>query len=496
MENCFSCFTCEKGVIPTITKEDLDKKIANGEPIPQEWFVQDNCESCVTCEKCFTAEGNCESCVSCEKCFTGQQPVAEDCINCFTCQKCDTAQEGNCEKCVTCEKCFTGQTGQPGPQGTVQSMTYFLFPTNECNLRCTYCYAEKTPPTMDLDMMNKAIAFIIFDEEKRVPNRQISIQFFGGEPTLKWDLLVHAVETMEKLAQEHLGGRKIKFGMTTNGTLLNEERLKWMKAHDFKPLLSLDGRRETHNKHRLYKDGSGSWDDIPFDLYLQYFPNPEIRPTILPDTVENWPEDLAWFHSKGCYNIATEVAYEDDWNDEAMEKAWKTYRKLADMYIDLRKKGQPVWMKFIQDGFNFLGGDRQTGSVCGIAFNSIAIDAKGKLFACQRYASFSNPALALGDIENGWDEMKLRQANNFNREMMFPDPKSGFDCETCVARWRCKGGCNAMNFQCNGDRRIILENHCKFQRMWAELSLYALSATGELHKKIQGGGEHTCSPRR
>jgi uncharacterized protein len=336
---------------------------------------------------------------------------------------------------------------------------------------------------MTKETVDQTIKFIIEEEEKRIPNREINIQFFGGEPTMKWDLLKYTIETMNREAQQKLG-RPIKWGMTTNGTLLNEERLQYLKSVNLTILLSLDGRRETHNKHRIYPDGRGSWDDIPLDLIIKYYgTNIEIRPTILPDTIETWVDDLAWFHAKGLYTVATEVAYEDDWNEENMKKARKMYETLGEIYIELKKKGQNCWMKFIDDGRNFLGNTKQTGWVCGIGRNSIAIDANGFLYACQRYASFSDPSLNLGNVRDGFDEKKLADCNDMKREYMYPDPKSGFDCETCPALWRCRGGCNAMNYQCNNDRKMILENICKFQRLWAEVSLKVLSATGELWNK-------------
>ena len=426
-EKCEKCYVCESGVSPDITAEQMKELQEKGLEIPSSWFIEkpkDGCDSCFSCEKCFTAEGSCDSCFSCEKCFESQEKQGV-CDSCFSCEKCFESQEEKCENCFSCEKCFQSQESDTSEQP--RSVTYFFFPTNECNLRCDYCYAEKTPPVMDKKTVDSAIDFIMYEEPKRIKRNGLSIQFFGGEPTIQWDMLVYIVEQIRKIGQE-TNQKNIRFGMTTNGTLLNEDRISWMKKNKIMPLLSVDGRKETHNKHRVYANGKGSWDDIPFDTFLKYFPNPEIRPTILPDTVGDWIEDLKWFHSKGCYTVATEVAYEADWDDEAMQKAFKTYSQMAMIYVDLKKKGQKCWMKFIEDGKGFLGKKKQTGHVCGIARNSVAIDAKGDLYACQRYASFRNPVLILGNVFDGWDEVKLRQTNNFKREMMSPDPKSGFDC--------------------------------------------------------------------
>lgn len=437
----------------------------------------------------------CENCFSCEKCFTGQE-VGSGCEHCFSCEKCFTGQD-NCEKCFTCERCYKSQSGsQPGQQK--YGITYFLFPTNNCNLRCKYCYATKTEPEMDEKIFQATLNFLFNLESQRIPNREIHVQFFGGEPTMRWDLLTRFVEEGNKLAAQK-GMLEPRWGMTTNATLLNEERMKWLKAHKIGPLFSIDGRPETHDKYRVTVGGEGSFKRIPFELIKKYFPGSEIRPTIMPDTVGNWFEDLKWFHSHGFYAVATEVAYEADWTEEAMEVARKTYNKMGDYYIDhyfRRKKGEDVpklWMKFIDDGKNFLGARSQCGGICGTGRNTVAINAKGYLFACQRYASFADSEIALGDVWKGFDAEKLKWWNDMKREYMYPDPKGPFKCETCPALWKCRGGCNAMNYQVCGDRNIVLQNHCKFQRLWAEITLRVLAATGELWEKLKV--PETCTTR-
>lgn len=406
--------------------------------------------------------------------------VGTKCKNCFVCQKCDADQSG----CSEVAKRVGGQQVQ------MMNITYFVFLTNNCNLRCDYCYATKTQPEMDEETVIRTIKFIFTDEEERLSKRNIGVQFFGGEPTVKWDLLVYFVEQANKIAIEK--GTRIRWGMTTNGTLLDRDRLRWLRHHKFEPLFSIDGKRETHDKHRKTVGGKDSFDMIPINLITKYFPNAEIRPTIMPDTIADFVKNLKWFYSKGFYRIATEVAYEAEWTDEAMEEARKVYEKLGDIYIQRKRRGLPMWMKFIDDGLKMAnaGAKEQVGPVCGIARNSVAIKATGDLYACQRYASFADETLKLGDIWKGWNKQKLAEANNFGREMMMPDPKGDFFCDECPALYKCRGGCNAMNYQCNGDRRFILQNHCRFHRLWAEIALRVASATGDLWKgdnRRQGG---------
>jgi uncharacterized protein len=430
MKDCISCYTCEKGIVKHITVNEFRKaKEANAVPI--DWFLNDAMR---------------------------------------------------CENCVDCQKCYSGQgAGTEGRKGG-NSVNYFLFLTNECNLRCSYCYATKVPLVMTRETIEQVKLFLTRDEELRIGAHETSVQFFGGEPTLRWDDLQCFVTEFTAL-YDKLYGRKVRWGMTTNATQLTRERLEFMKQYGITPLLSIDGRPETHDIHRRCIDGSGSSQLIDIDLIREYFPTAEIRPTITPESIENWMDDVKWFHSKGFYIVATEVAYEANWTDEKMAAARRTYEALADVYVERRMTGQPAWMKFIEDGLAFAGVPEQKGKVCGIGLGGLAIDSAGKLYACQRYASMSDPSLALGDIWRGLDEHKLATAQNLSREDMVPDPASGYQCAGCVARWRCRGGCNAMNYQVTGDRRYITKSHCDFHRMWAEISLVALARTGELFGK-------------
>jgi len=441
--DCGSCYTCENGIIPSVTADMMKSVLDSCEQtqIPKKWLTENI--------------GNCEKCVTCEKGYGGEPKQ---------------------------EQCKIGlQDNKKGPKPI--SVTYFLFPTNECNLRCTYCYATKQPYVMSQETLSKTLDFIFnrdrqrFKEKGELQPRSINIQFFGGEPTICWDTIVKAVEVGNKIVDKT---ETVRWGMTTNCTLLNREKLRWLRHNNFKLLLSIDGPPAIHDKHRKTVAGKGSSHMIPINLLAEYFPNCEIRPTITPETVESFPGTLKWFYSKEFFTVATEVAYEADWTDEAMEKARKTYYELAQIYIKRKNARLPLWMKFIEDGRSSLGKVRQRGGVCGTGERSLAIDGLGFFYSCQRYASFSDRSIALGNVVSGFDEKKLAVANDFKREYMQPEPNGDFFCDECPALWRCKGGCNAMNYQVTGDRKFVMENHCKFQRLWAEMGLMALSATGEL----------------
>lgn len=396
----------------------------------------------------------------------------------------------NCLNCFTCQKGVApGAAAKVPVQGGANEsgMTYFIFTTNECNLRCSYCYATKTPRHMDEKTAAATIAFVAAQE--RAHNRPVSFQFFGGEPTSRWNELVRFIRD----ARAVLGamGKRPRFGMTTNATLLDEERMITLRQNDVTVLFSIDGRPETHDRHRRLADGSGSARLIRMDLIQRYFPNAEIRPTIMPDTVATWMDDLRWFYAQEFFTVATEVCYEAEWTAETLDAARRTYEAMAEEYVRRKRARLPVWMKFIEDARSFIGqSDGRWGDVCGTAKQTLAIDADGGVFACQRYASYSDPALRIGDVGRGVDPARLAAVQALRREWMTPPPRPGLLCDECVARHRCRGNCNASNFQLCGDRRTIHESYCVFLKMWAKIAFWALAATGELWPHGGGGPAH------
>lgn len=121
--------------------------------------------------------------------------------------------------------------------------------TDACNLACRYCFVEQHPHYMTLDIAKQAVHFILDNLEKKNKkfnkNDRASITFFGGEPTLMWDEII--VPLTNYIKENEF---PINLGMTTNGTLLNKEKISFLKEHNFSILLSADGNEYTQNFNR------------------------------------------------------------------------------------------------------------------------------------------------------------------------------------------------------------------------------------------------------
>lgn len=451
-------------------------------------------------------EAPCKNCFTCEtkvdKTWTKEMVEADRasrCKNCFSCQQnVSKKPEGGSQdefdaRCQNCYRCETDvskdiKADLSKPQGAgPPTFTWYLFPTNGCNIACSYCYAHNKPGKMTRETMHEMLNFLFI----RQPHKNINCHFFGGEPTVMWEMLVDIVQMGNEMAAN--SGVTVTWSMTTNGTLLTEEKLQWIKANFRGFLLSLDGRPETHDKYRVTAKGDGTHELIPVDRILEMFPNCEVRPTINPDTAADWFEDYKWLRNKGFKSIAIEPNYEVEWSLEQIQAYENTLRQLGKYWLYARMSGKPIRMKFVDETVTGLK-QRQPpdGRMCGVGFNCSAIDHRGMLYACQRYASYNNPEkFAIGDIQSGFDEFKLLETQALFRSQVTGDVSKGFNCATCSVRMFCHKGCNAANIKFMDDRRVSLPMYCILQKSSVKIGLETLNEAGLLGIG-QSDGQQKC----
>lgn len=167
--------------------------------------------------------------------------------------------------------------------------------TEECNLRCGYCYINNKPGTMSKNTALKAVE-LLFAENK--PPNDVSIAFFGGEPLLKPKMIEFIHDYAINKSEETR--RKISFSMTTNGTLLSEENAEMIERLGIKVTISLDGIKESHDKHRRTITGEGSFHLIEKNIKRALrLPNISVRLTVSPETAAILPQNIEGYLKKG-----------------------------------------------------------------------------------------------------------------------------------------------------------------------------------------------------
>ena len=133
---------------------------------------------------------------------------------------------------------------------------------HDCNLACRYCFAEEGEyhgrrALMSYETGKQALDFLIANSGSR---RNLEVDFFGGEPLMNWDVVKQLVAYGRE--QEKLHDKHFRFTLTTNGVLLNDEIMEFANKEMDNVVLSIDGRKEVHDRMRPFRKGAGSYDLI------------------------------------------------------------------------------------------------------------------------------------------------------------------------------------------------------------------------------------------
>ncbi len=314
--------------------------------------------------------------------------------------------------------------------------------THDCNLACTYCYAgckrrRAMTPSVARQALDFAFAF-------HSPKRQLG--FFGGEPLLEWELLKESTVLAEKLAAQT--GTRLQKTVTTNGTLLTEQRVDWLREHGFHIALSLDGNRDMHDATRPFADGRSSFAAARRGLRLLLARFPESEVVVVPDpvNVRHLAAGVRFLaEEEKVRRIAINPNFYARWDEAAMARWRRAFEEIGDFYLAWHRKGEPVAINFIdgkvitrlKDGFEPC--DR-----CNFGEREIAVAPSGRLYPCERLIGEDTDAtMAIGTVDGGFDEAKrervLARRGNVDR-----------DCLGCAFRNRCMNWCCCINYTLTG----------------------------------------------
>jgi uncharacterized protein len=357
-------------------------------------------------------------------------------------------------------------------KGTSYIKALCLNIAHDCNLKCKYCFAEEGEykgkrQLMTAEVGKKAIDFVI---KHSGPRKNIEIDFFGGEPLLVFDTIKEIVEYGR--SEEKKYGKNIRFTMTTNGTLLNDEIMEYIDKNMGNIVLSIDGRKEVNDSVRVRADGSGIYENIvPKYKKMaemrgeskQYY----VRGTFTRNNTDFY-EDVKHMAELGFKEISIEpvVLPEGDelsLREEDLPVIFKQYDKLYQYMLERHKEGNEF--KFYHFNINLQGGPcvykRIAG--CGAGHEYVAITPEGDVYPCHQFVG--NLDFKLGDIFE--DKLDEGISMNFKEAHIYNKPK----CKDCWARFYCSGGCQANNFNFNNDIHVPYELGCKMQKKRIECAI-------------------------
>lgn len=353
------------------------------------------------------------------------------------------------------------------------------------------CFEQKHPHHMSLQTAKDTVDFLANNAQKQ--NDVPSINFFGGEPTLMWDSII--VPTVLYAKEKH---QKFNFGITTNGILLTEDKLQFMKEHHFGLLLSIDGDKETQNINRPLKNGGHSFEILEpkLPMILQYYPNVMFRSTVTPDTCNDLFHNMMFAAESGFKNYFVIPNCFEEWSEECKLILANEMGKYTDYYIEtMRNNKQPILFSQMEQNFpkiiqrnNCITNDTyrpncQSCGKCGFGANkSAGISTDGSIYACQEFCTNGeyDSLFCIGSIYDGVDEEKILQlTSTFDNSVVVGD-----HCEDCILNRICDGFCIANNYFLYGQLNIVPDIYCEWHRILFNCAVKIMQTLGNDNNKL------------
>ncbi len=342
-----------------------------------------------------------------------------------------------------------------------------------CNLRCKYCFADEgeyhgNKGVMSVETAKKAIDYVI---KRSGPRKNIEIDLFGGEPTLIMDTIKEIIQYARD--NEAKWNKNIRFTMTTNATLLNDEMMEFMDKEMGNIILSLDGRKEVNDRVRIKADGSGSYDDILPNIKKMISKRTKgktyyVRGTFTRDNVDFY-EDVVSMLNEGFREISIEPVVLEDGHplairEEDIPEIFDNYDKLYNEMVRRKREGKDEFT-FYHFNIDLQGGPcvYKRISGCGSGFEYVAITPQGDVYPCHQFVG--KEEYKLGSVFD--DTYDAALGKKFKKAHIYNKPK----CRECWARFYCSGGCQANNVNFNGDMNIPYEIGCKMQKKRIECAI-------------------------
>ncbi|MDR2665067.1 MAG: thioether cross-link-forming SCIFF peptide maturase [Oscillospiraceae bacterium] len=324
-----------------------------------------------------------------------------------------------------------------------------LHVSHACNMSCDYCFAgggryRGAGALMALDTGKEAVDFLI---RSCGGARVLDIDFFGGEPLLNWDVVKGVVAYARAAEDKH--DKLFRFTLTTNGVLIDDDVIEFCNREIYNVVLSLDGRREVHDRRRKL-GGAGSYDTI-LPKFKKFVAAREGRSYYMRGTYTSantdFAADIVHMADLGFTELSMEpvVAAPDGagaLGEDDIPALFEQYEWLAEEM--LRREGEGRGFTFYHYTLDLTGGPciYKRASGCGSGSEYLAVSPEGDLYPCHRFVG--EPAYMMGDVRSGVTNARLRE------EFRSCGIYSRRECRECWARLYCSGGCAANSYFATG----------------------------------------------
>ncbi len=354
-------------------------------------------------------------------------------------------------------------------QGVVKALCLHIAHT--CNLNCSYCFASQGKyhgerAVMSFEVGKRALDFLIENSGTR---RNLEVDFFGGEPLMNFQVVKDLVKYARSIEKEH--NKNFRFTLTTNGVLIDDDVIDFANREMSNVVLSLDGRREVHDRIRVDYNNKGSWEKIvpKFQKLVQKRGNKDyyMRGTFThhnPDFLE----DIKTMLDLGFTELSMEPVVcpkgdPSELTEEDLPIVLDQYEKLAELMLEKDKEGKPF--TFYHYMIDLTGGPciYKRISGCGSRTEYMAVTPWGDLYPCHQFVG--DEKFKLGNVFDGVDNIEkvneFKACNVYARE----------ECKNCWARLYCSGGCAANAYHATGSVKGVYKYGCELFKKRMECAI-------------------------
>ncbi len=346
-----------------------------------------------------------------------------------------------------------------------------LHVAHTCNLNCSYCFASQGKyhgdrSLMSLDVGKRALDFLIENSGTR---RNLEVDFFGGEPLMNWDVVKQLVGYARKREKET--GKNFRFTLTTNGMLIDDDVIDFSNREMSNVVLSLDGRKEIHDRLRVDYAGNGSYDRIvpKFQEFVKRRGDGDyyMRGTFThanPDFLNDIKVMLdLGFDKLSMEPVVCAPGDEAALTEQDLPVVFEQYEKLAELMLEREKAGKPF--TFYHYMIDLTGGPciYKRISGCGSGTEYMAVTPWGDLYPCHQFVG--EEKYKLGDIWNGVTAKDVQ--DEFACCNVYTRP----DCADCWAKLYCSGGCAANAYHSTGSVNGVYKYGCELFKKRMECAI-------------------------
>ncbi len=342
---------------------------------------------------------------------------------------------------------------------------------HDCNLRCAYCFAStgdfgKGRKLMSYETGKKALDFLIEQSKGRV---NLEVDFFGGEPLMNFDVVKKLVEYGRSREKE--AKKNFRFTITTNGLLLDDDKIDFINKEMNNVVLSIDGRKEVNDKLRVRIDGTGCYDKI-VPLYKKLVEKRGDKEYYVRGTFtkynQDFSDDVFALLDEGFDQISVEPVVGDPSDpyaltEKELPQIFREYDKLSKRILDYEKTGKKFnffhFMIDLDQGPCAI--KRMRGCGCGNEY--VAVTPDGDIYPCHQFVGMDD--YKMGNVEDGTFNPEMKK--EFAAAHIYTKP----DCRECWARFYCSGGCNANNYEHMGDILKSYKIACELEKKRLECAI-------------------------